>query len=116
MLKETLNTADRHNRWFSDDYFDLIVWHDDQRRITGFQLCYDKKGDERAYTWKRNEPPVHERVDSGERSPLKNMAPILVPDGLVPYDELIKRFGEQAAEIDPAIRELVLSKLAEKRP
>lgn len=116
MLKETLNTADKNTRWFSDDYFDLIVWHDDQGRITGFQLCYDKKWDERAYTWKENQLPVHERIDSGETSPLKNMAPILVPDGIAPYDELIKRFRENAVAVDPAICELVLSKLAEKRP
>jgi len=116
MLKETPNTADKNSRWFSDDYFDLIVWYGDQGKIAGFQLCYDKKWDERAYTWKENQTPIHERIDSGETSPLKNMSPILVPDGIVPYDELIRRFRKNAAGIDPAIVELVLSKLADERP
>jgi hypothetical protein len=115
MLKETPNIADKNTRWFSDDYFDLIVWYNEQGKITGFQLCYDKKWDERAFTWKENQTPIHERIDSGETSPLKNMAPILVPDGIVPYEELIRRFREHAAEIDAVIFELVVHKLAEDR-
>jgi len=116
MLRETLNTADKNSRWFSDDYFDLIVWYSEQGKVTGFQLCYDKKWDERAYTWKEKQTPIHERIDSGETSPLKNMAPILVPDGIMPRDELIGRFRENAAVLDPALFELVMSKLAEERP
>ncbi len=38
-------------RWFSDEYFDLYVWTDPSGTITGFQLCYDKPGKERAFTW-----------------------------------------------------------------
>ena len=115
MLKELSKTQERDSRWFSNDYFDLIVWYDKQGRATGFQLCYDKKGDERAFTWKEHQLPTHERIDSGESSPYKNMAPILVPDGIVPYEELIKRFRAEAAEIDPAVFELVLQKLVESR-
>ena len=29
-------------RWFFDDYFDLIIWYDNNHQIEGFQLCYDK--------------------------------------------------------------------------
>jgi hypothetical protein len=28
MLKENLAAAQKNRRWFSDDYFDLIVWCD----------------------------------------------------------------------------------------
>lgn len=33
---------DGFRRWFTDEDFDLIVWYEDDK-ITGFQLCYDKK-------------------------------------------------------------------------
>ena len=42
-------------RWFSDDYFDLIVWLGNGHEIIGFQLCYDKFGIERALSWKKGE-------------------------------------------------------------
>jgi len=113
MLKEIPNIADKHSRWFSDDYFDLIVWYGDQGKITGFQLCYDKKWDERAYTWKEDQNPVHERIESGEASPLKNMSPILVPDGVVPYPELVRQFKDRAVNVDTALFNLVLRKLSE---
>lgn len=113
MLKEIRAIADKNSRWFSDDYFDLIVWYDEQGRADGFQLCYDKEGDERAFTWRKDQPPTHERIDSGEESPLKNRAPILVPDGLVSYADLIGRFRERAATIEPELFDLVLRKLSE---
>ena len=31
-------------RWYADDYFDLFIWFDDNDKVTGFQLCYDKFG------------------------------------------------------------------------
>ena len=115
MLKEISETKERGSRWFYSDYFDLIVWYDKDSRATGFQLCYDKKGDERAFTWKEDQLPTHERIDSGESSPLKNMTPILVPDGLVPYEELLRRFRMDAADIDREVFSLVLRKLSASR-
>ena len=40
--------GDRDRRWIADEYFDLIVWYEDDQTIHGFQLCYDKPGRERA--------------------------------------------------------------------
>ena len=34
-IRPVANELDR--RWISDDYFDLIVWHDSSGRIHGFQ-------------------------------------------------------------------------------
>lgn len=112
-LRET--TEDNRRRWFSDDYFDLIVWYDEGRRATGFQLCYDKQGKERAFTWKNLAGASHNRVDDGEASPYENMSPVLVPDGVMPYDEIQQQFASRAKNVEQDIYNLVMQKLEEHR-
>ncbi len=113
MLKELQNIPDSDRRWFSDDFFDLIVWYDAERRVSGFQLCYNLQGIEHALTWQDGKGTDHHRIDSGEASPLKNMTPVLFPDGAVPYDELVRQFTDRAAAIDAAIYSLVIQKISE---
>jgi hypothetical protein len=100
-------------RWFSDDYFDLIVWYDEDDGVSGFQLCYDKSRFERALTWRRKEGFVHERVDDGEVAGRAKMSPVLVPDGAFARDEIAERFRAAGRDVDPEIRALVLERLAE---
>jgi hypothetical protein len=108
-----------HRRWFSDDYFDLIVWYDSPRRgrshITGFQLCYDRGGYERALTWMRDRGFSHEKVDTGEGRGSGNMkaTPILVADGVFDSGQVADRFREASKGLDPDIADLVLDRLAE---
>jgi hypothetical protein len=47
MLNEIANPrqipGEGPRRWFTDSYFDLIVWYQGaSSSIAGFQLCYDK--------------------------------------------------------------------------
>ncbi len=100
-------------RWFSDGFFDLIVWIDREAVITGFQLCYDKYGNERAITWSKKRGFSHERVDDGEKSPGKNLSPVLVPDGQCPVQALIARFETESSGIDEAVRIFVSGKLVD---
>lgn len=114
MLKEHRDIIDDNGaprRWFSDEYFDLFVWLDDAH-LTGFQLCYDKGGRERALTWRKDGEMTHTGIDDGEYSPLKNMSPILVPDGMIPYEELRSQFIERAKGLDPVVYELVMNILS----
>jgi len=116
MLKEyssTTNPAQGGRKWYSDNYFDLIVWTYPDGSISGFQLCYDKYKAERALTWTKENGFSHERVDDGESNPSKNLTPILVPDGACPIGEIIELFLAQSAGIDPAIRSFVLDLLRE---
>ena len=115
MLREIPHIPETNRRWFSDEYIDLIVWYGADRSISGFQLCYDIQGIEHALTWEEGKGTNHHRIDSGEASPFKNMAPILVPDGAVPYDEIVRQFSERATGIDRAIYELVIQRLVEDR-
>lgn len=106
---------DQFRRWFSDDYFDLIVWHDAQGGITGFQLCYDKSRSERAFTWTRDEGYSHHRIDDGEQITRLKGSPILVSDGTFSAKAVSERFREASRGIDRYIADFVYEKILEYR-
>jgi len=39
-------------RWFVSDNLELILWYDDEKKLEGFQICYDKLAGSRTITWK----------------------------------------------------------------
>ncbi len=119
MLRELTNVSQRkgeaHRRWFADAYFDLIVWYEDQvgERVVGFQLCYDKNHDEHALTWKERSGFTHHAVDDGQESAYDNRTPILVPDGVIPLEDLRRQFAAACGDIDPEVARLVRERLDE---
>ncbi len=115
MLKENLHNPDKNRRWFFDDYFDLIIWYGADQAVAGFQLCYDLAGAEHALTWKKEKGLEHHRIDGGEDSPLKNRTPVLISDGAIPHDKLVREFTERAASLEPALYELVMMHLRNDR-
>ena len=99
-------------RWFTDKYFDLIVWYEKKgKAITGFQLCYDKGRMERALTWRPNLGFSHERIDDGDWPGRMKMTPILVPDGAFDHTSIAERFRRSSRKIDPEIGEFVYQKV-----
>lgn len=101
-------------RWFEDKGMDLIVWHGADAQPTGFQICYVHGQEERALTW---HPPggfSHARVDAGDTRPDKNLAPVLVPGGEVPWTVLREEFGRRARGLEPALRDWIERKLEGK--
>lgn len=102
-----------HRRWFQDAGMDLILWYAPDKRLAGFQICYlgeDQR--ERALTWRDGEGFSHARVDSGDSRPDKNLTPILVQDGAVPWQRIQADFAGRALQLDPAVRDGVLSAFA----
>ncbi len=85
-------------RWFLNDYFDVIVWYESAAgEMTGFQLCYNRSVDERAFTWQRNKRSSH-FVSSGadERGTPWIATAVLHGDaGPVPPDVLDRLEREQ---------------------
>lgn len=99
-------------RWFMDNFFDLIVWLDEQSQIIGFQLCYDVSGNERALTWRRKVGFQHQRVDDGERHGMRfKGTPILVADGAFEGAHIAEVFRVQSLNIDSKIAEFMIEKL-----
>jgi len=97
----------------SDEYMDLIVWLEADGGFHGFQLCYDKTGDERALTWLASRGFSHHAVESGDTSPNANCTPILVADGHMPVETVSREFARRSSKLDPKIRELVTARLDE---
>lgn len=104
-----------YRRWFSDAVMELIVWYSPAGTVRGFQLCYDRDGRERAFTWHVDAGMAHTAVDDGEDSPLRNDTPILVPDGPARTDLVLEQFRQRCARLDPGLAELVEGKLDEYR-
>ncbi len=100
-----------HRRWFSCASADLYVWQDDEGRLTSFELCYDKPGDEHALRWRADVGFEHTRIDDGEHSPFKNHTPIIVSGGRFDMADLALMFEVIGGEIDPSLYRLVLAKL-----
>ena len=118
MLKEIQHVrqinGEPARRWFSDEFFDLIVWFDNEG-ITGFQLCYDIRRDERALTWRKGHGYTHDRIDQGEARPempgMRKSTPILVIDGIFDYKNIAVRFKEESKEIDSTVAEFVYKRI-----
>ena len=116
MLNEFRNTkqikGESRRRWFSDQYFDLIVWLDGKNKIKGFQLCYDKKKSEHALTWRKESGYTHHLIDTGETIPEHHKAtPILVSDGVFDYKAIASIFKKESQEIDQKVANFVYKKI-----
>ena len=117
MLKEVQNVLqkdrDRPRRWFEDDYFDLIVWYRGDGGISGFQLCYDMSGMERALTWQDEYGFSHNRIDSGREDFHTLETPILVADGEFDARAVLEKFIGRCAGLDGEIYNIVTEKIKE---
>jgi hypothetical protein len=111
MLREMKNVRQNENgiqrRWFTDEYFDLIVWQDLNGGRVGFQLCYDIDNHERALTFLKGSYR-HTKIDTGDELPTANKTPILLADGVFETDHVLSLFIEASAPIDKDIRDYVI--------
>lgn len=98
-------------KWFSDDYFDLIVWYGSTGQITSFQLCYDVAEDQRAISWDVVKGFSHSRIDEGEDNPEQNRSPILIPDTEKIDHTVIEKFTEHSKSLESKTTCFVLEKL-----
>jgi hypothetical protein len=120
------NPGEPRRRWFSDENFDLIVWEPAGGGVAGFQLCYEKGGDQRAATWFPDSGLCNCAVDNGEDRPGKpKSAPILLcgaddPGGTPPDAGLppavLERFRRASRHLDPALVRVVMKHLAPDDP
>jgi len=101
-------------RWFTDEYFDLIVWQAPDADIIAFQLCYNKGTEERALTWRQGSGFIHKGVDDGEgRDGYHKMTPILIPDGNFERGPVLHRFFDESYKIDSMLRTFIIERLGD---
>jgi hypothetical protein len=118
MLTEFQNVkqypGERFRRWFQDDYFDVIIWlEEDRKDVFGFQLCYDVQGDEHCLTWKKDSGFRHEVVDEGDSATDVKMSPIQLPDGPFPYKKVLDHFLDSFPSTDKKLMFFVYDKVIE---
>jgi len=108
--------GDRRRRWFSSEYFDLIVWLNDDGSFSGFELCYDKMHVERSIVWRSSGGFQHMAVDDGEHRPGKYKAsPVLVPDGYFDANRIHTSFAKESFSLPQEVAAYVLQAL-ERHP
>jgi len=115
MLEEVRKVAQQKGvegarRWFADDQMDLIVWYSAGGRISGFELCYDKDGDEHSLLW-RGGRLTHAAVDQGEDLPTDNRSPIVVSGRRPLPRRVLAEFRRRAEKLEHEIAELVIAQL-----
>lgn len=98
-------------RWFSCPTADLYVWQDEEGQPQALEFCYDKDKSERSLRWTVASGLSHTAIDDGEPSPLRNDAPIAVPDGRFDAAELAMKFESVGARVEPRIYRFVLGLL-----
>lgn len=100
-------------RWFFDCEIDLTIWVDDDDKILGFQLSYDRPLSPHALTWIQGKGFFHHRVDDGENpgTLARKGIPILLPDGEFDMDRVSEIFKEKSNEMDAEIAQFVYEKI-----
>jgi hypothetical protein len=98
-------------RWFDGGHYELVVWYRPDGRFAGFQILYRLEQVEHALTWRENGGFQHTRVDSGTNSPLKNLTPILLANGSIPWPQVLREFDENGAALEPELRTFVRERL-----
>ena len=119
-FKKVSQEAEGRNRrrWFSGKSIELLVWLGiEENELIGFQLCYDLQSTPHAFTWqKENNLLIHEKIDEGDNLPRKNLAPIMVSDGVPPIIRVKEEFERESLDVDAEIRDLVLRVFNENYP
>ena len=107
------HTGEHRRRWFFDREMDLTVWLDDDDRIVGFQIVYDRPFDPHALTWFEGKGFSHNRVDDGEcpGTLSRKGTPILLPDGRFDAVRLIEIFKKKSKDIDGGVVDFVYNNL-----
>lgn len=120
MLREEKNVrqvpGEPARRWFSDEYFDLIVWLEPDGVVWGFQLCYDRGYKPRALTWTKQHGYKHAGIDDGEGAGgTQKGSPVLVADGLFDAASTGKKLAAAAGELPAGLAAFVTEKVSEFR-
>ncbi|WP_143305811.1 hypothetical protein [Marispirochaeta aestuarii] len=101
--------------WFTDDYWDLFLWIDRNKRISSFQLGYGKPSEEQMLIWRRGGGLTAARVSDGEETLTENRTPLLTETSDYDLDSVIERFSGDSKKINSKIADFVVSTLTRYR-
>ena len=104
-----------YRRWFTNGYFDVIVWYESRGgALLGFQLCYNRHLDERAFTWQHKKQSSHYvSAGSDERGMPWIATAVLRGDaGPIP-EEVLDRLRREQGELDDSLLTLIVERAFE---
>lgn len=115
MLTEFDNVRQIHGedkrRLFTDENFALYIWYRNAE-ISGFQLCYDKQGSEKAFMWTIDHGYAHYAVDSGEKEGLEpKKTPVFTASAIPVSKDILDRFITVSSTLDIVIKEYVSQRI-----
>ena len=103
MLRELKNIrqidGERQRRWFADDEMDLILWFSPEKRLDGFEICYDKLGGTRTITWKNI------RTRDG------TMKSVLMAENAFERKRIKDMLAERSGNLEQNLRQFILDRL-----
>lgn len=101
----------KHRRWFHNADFDLYTWENHDGVLQAFQLCYAKRGKERALRWSPEAGYSHEGVDAPEDKPGRSMSALFVADGAFDANSVGTSFENATLEMPEKFRAYVLERI-----
>ena len=106
-----------YRRWFLNEYFDIIFWYNKKGgNLLGFQVCYNKNVDEKAFTWEKKTRSHHfVNTDLNENRSKREtmMTAILKGDAGSIKNEVRKNLIKYSGELDKDLINLIIEKIEE---
>lgn len=98
--------------WYYSDQMDFIVWHNREKGITNYQICYGKPLDEHVLSWRGQTGFSHSKISDGEEvAGNYKAAPIERPDGEVDYQLILNAFESESEHIPNHFKAFALASL-----
>ena len=118
MLREIAEARQKINepkkRWFSSLSMDLFIWLNPDDEIISYHLTYNKPYDEKALVWSEEKGFSHFGVDEGDRPGKHPGSPLLVGGGAVSPRKIIAMLKKNAGELEPAVKDFIVSGIEER--
>ena len=86
------NEANIKRYFFSNKEFNIIVWEATDKNIIGFEIIFQDFIKEISVRWKVNEKPRVSIVNTGTRTPFKNLTPTLNGAYDINWEDFSKSF------------------------
>ena len=102
-----------YRRWFLNSYFDLIFWYaQEDGELIGFQFCYGKPYNERAYTCGTGFQSHHfvSSRDTNSKVHTIGTAVLQGDAGAIP-PRVVQRFKRERGQLDQELARIVLEKI-----
>jgi hypothetical protein len=116
-ITENVNVRQRDNegfrKWYLNSFFDVILWYEENKvDLIGFQLCYSRNKNEKAFTWTKNYSSNRLVSDTFFEKGISHMSTgILKGEGGCIPEEVIKRFETETDILGKEIQDLIISKI-----